>query len=171
VDFYDGWRQKGKILGFYSCAQNPSEGESTAYFRTQQWDCWRISKGGPESWAGIWAYVDFRGVMPWNPLPGGTRDRTWATAYIDSKSVTDGKHWLAIFEGANDYAYLHALKNRIAELEKSGTKSAEIEAAKKVLEEVPDQVVEDGHFQNKVDACDVGRMKVFAALQSLAPAK
>jgi hypothetical protein len=171
VDYYDSWREKGKVLGHYSCAQSPSEGESTNYFRAQQWDCWRISKGGPESWAGIWSYSDFRGIRPWNPLPGGSRDRTWCIAYIDSKSATDGKHWLAIFEGANDYAYLQTLKKRIAELEKSGEKSAEVAAAKKVLEEVPDQVFEAAHFQNSVDACDVGRLKILAALATLAPEK
>jgi hypothetical protein len=158
-------------LGFYSCAQNPSEAEASSYFRAQQWDCWRISKGGPESWAGIWSYGDFRSVMPWNPLPGGTRDRTWCPAYIDSKSVTDGKHWLAIFEGANDYGYLRLLKQRIEELEKNGEKSAEVEAAKKVLAEVPDEVFEVAHYKEDPTACDAGRLKVFAALQSLAPAK
>jgi hypothetical protein len=171
VDYYENFRKKGKVLGFYSCAQNPSEGESTSYFRAQQWDCWRISKGGPESWAGIWGYNDFRGIRPWNPLPGGARDRTWNTAYIDSNGATDGKHWLAIFEGANDYEYLHVLKNRIAELEKTGERSAEVAAAKKVLDEVPDQVFDAAHWKNQVDACDIGRLRVLEALSSLAPVK
>lgn len=36
--------------------------------------------------------------------------------YIDSMSVTDGKHWLAIIEGIQDYECLRMLRDRVAEL-------------------------------------------------------
>ena len=169
VDYYDTWRQKGKLMGFYSCAQNASEGESTRYFRLQQWACWTISGGAPESWAGFWSYCDMRGVKPWNQLAGSALDRNWCPAYVDTKSATDGKHWLAIFEGVNDYEYLLILKNRIAELEAAGQTSDALTAAKKVLAEVPDEIIDAVRENDDVNACDAGRLKVLAALTALAP--
>lgn len=96
VDFYETARQKGKTMGFYACAKKNSEGESTRYYRLQQWECWRISKGGAESWAGFWSYSDNRSARPWNQLAGGT-GRNWCLAYLDDTSATGGKHWLAVF--------------------------------------------------------------------------
>jgi hypothetical protein len=171
VDFYDQWRKKGKIMGFYACAQNPSEGESIRYFRLQQIACWKINGGAPESWAGFWAYCDMRGVKPWNQLAGSEKDRSWCQAYVDTKGATDGKHWLAIFEGANDYEYLLILKNRVAELEKAGQTSETLAAAKRVLVEVPDEIISGVREKNDVNAIDAGRLKVLAALISLAPTK
>jgi hypothetical protein len=171
IDFYEGWRKQGKTVGFYSRSQNPSTGEATTDFRAEQWDCWRISKGGPTAWAGVWNYSDYYGTRLWNPLPGGGKIQNLCAAYIDSASATDCKHWLAIFEGANDYGYLRLLKQRIDELEKTGTKSAEVEAAKKVLAEVPDQVFEAAHYQSDAAACDAGRLRVWEAIHSLTSGK
>jgi hypothetical protein len=171
VDFYDQWRKKGKIMGFYACAQNPSEGEAIRYFRLQQIACWKISGGAPESWAGYWAFCDMRGVKPWNQLAGSALERNWCQAYVDTKGATDGKHWLAIFEGVNDYEYLLTLKNRIAELEAAGKSSDALTAAKKVLAEVPDEIIAGVREKDDVNAIDAGRLKVLAALISLAPQK
>lgn len=169
VDYYDKWRAKGKIMGFYSCAQNPSEGEAIRYFRLQQIACWKLSGGAAESWAGYWAYCDMRGVKPWNQLAGSALDRNWCQAYVDTKSATDGKHWLAIFEGVNDYEYLLTLKKRIAELEAAGQASDALTAAKKVLAEVPDEIIDGVRNHDDASACDAGRLKVLAALAALAP--
>jgi hypothetical protein len=171
VDFYKKWQEKGKIMGFYVCAQNPSEAESIRYYRLQEWACWEISGGGPESYSGFWSYLDVRGIKPWNQLAGSTADRSFCPAYIDSKGGTDGKHWLAIFEGANDYEYLLTLKKRIAELEKTGQTSDALTAAKKVLAEVPKEVIANVREKGQVTACDDGRLQVLEALISLAPAK
>ena len=185
VDFYDQFRAKGKIMGFYVCAQNPSEAESTRYYRLQQWACWQINGGGPESWTGFWAYSDTRGNPPWNQLAGGT-DRNRSMVYIDSKSVTDGKHWLAIFEGVNDYEYLLTLKNRIAEVRKAGRNDEAVAAAEKLLAELPNEVIAAVRAGNEpihsgpigtiklgdIDACDTARIRVLDALAALAaPAK
>jgi len=181
VDFYESIRAKGKIMGFYACAQNPSEAESTRYYRLQQWACWQINKGGPESWAGFWAYSDTRSNMPWNQLPCGY-DRNWSMVYIDSTSVTDGKHWLAIFEGVNDYEYLLTLKNRIAEVRKAGRNDEAVAAAEKLLAELPDEVIAAVRAGNPpihdgvigtlklgdIDACDTARIRILDALNALA---
>jgi hypothetical protein len=169
VDFYDEYRKKGKIMGFYTCAQNPSEGDSIRYYRLQQVACWALSGGAPESWAGYWSFCDVRGVKPWNQLAGCTRDRNWCPSYFNTKEATDGKHWLAIFEGVNDYEYLLTLKKRIAEVEKSGAKSAEVVAARQVLEVVPEQVIAAVRGRGEQEACDLGRIRVFDALMSLGP--
>jgi hypothetical protein len=171
VDFYDQYRKKGKIMGFYACAQNPSEGEAIRYFRLQQVACWKISGGAPESWAGYWAFCDMRGVKPWNQLAGSDLERNWCQAYLDTKGATDGKHWLAIFEGVNDYEYFLTLKNRIAELEKAGQTSEALTAAKKVLAEVPEEIIAGVREKDDVNAIDAGRLKVLSALISLAPQK
>ena len=158
-------------MGFYACAQNPSEAESIRYYRLQEWACWEISGGAAETYSGFWSYMDVRGVKPWNQLAGSALDRNFSPAYLDTKGATDGKHWLAIFEGANDYEYLLILKNRIAELEKAGQASDALTAAKKVLQNVPKEVIANVREKNQVTACDDGRLQVLDALVSLAPQK
>jgi hypothetical protein len=165
VDFYESLRQKGKIMGFYSCAQNASEADATRYYRMQQWSCWKINKGGRESWAGFWCYADTRGNLPWNPLPCG-RDRNWSPVYIDSKSVTDGKHWLAIFEGVQDYEYLLMLKDRLEELRKAGRQDETVVAAQKLLDDLPDEVIA-AVKAGDIGACDAGRLRVLDTLEAL----
>ena len=103
--------------------------------------------------------------------------------YIDSKSVTDGKHWLAIFEGVNDYEYLLTLKNRIAEARKAGRNDEAVAAAEKLLAELPDEVIAAVRAGNEpihsgtigtiklgdIDACDTARRRILDALESLNP--
>ncbi len=186
VDFYDTYRAKGKIMGFYACAQNPGEAGAIRYYRLQQWACWKINNGGRNSWCGFWAYADTRDNSPWNQLPCG-HDRNFSPVYMDSKSVTDGKHWLAIFEGVNDYEYLLMLKDGIAAARKAGRNPDAVARAQKLLDELPDQVinavrageppVSDGQPGSKkrlgdITACDAARVQILEALASLtAPAK
>lgn len=165
VDFYEKLRQKGKTMGFYACAQNPSEAESTRYYRLQQWECWRINKGGSQSWAGFWSYSDNRGASPWNQIPGGA-GRNWCITYVDDTSVTDGKHWLAIFEGAQDYEYLLILKNKLEAARKSGREDEAVEMAQTLLDTLPAEVVEAVRGGD-MTACDAGRLKVLDAIASL----
>lgn len=186
VDFYESARAKGKIMGFYACAQNPGEADAIRYYRLQQWACWKINKGGRQSWCGFWAYGDTRSNSPWNQLPCGN-DRNFSPVYIDSRSVTDGKHWLAIFEGVNDYEYLLMLKDHIAAARKAGRPLDAIAKAEKLLNELPDRVIAavragqppiaDGKPGSKIrlgdrTACDEARLQILDALMSLdAPAK
>lgn len=181
VDFYETARQKGKTMGFYACAKKNSEGESTRYYRLQQWECWRISKGGAESSAGFWSYSDNRSARPWNQLAGGT-GRNWCLAYLDDTSATGGKHWLAVFEGAQDYERLLMLKRRIAALRKAGRDDPALTEAGKLLEALPSEVIsavkagetalhtgESGLVWNSggMNACDTGRQRALDALKAL----
>ncbi len=188
--FYDQWRRKGKIMGYYSCAQNPSEADAIGYYRMQQWHCWKINGGGSNSWAGFWAYADVRGNSSWNPLDSG-RDKNWSPVYIDSKSVTDSKHWLAIFEGQQDYEYLLTLKNKVELLEKSKAHPS-VASARRLLETVADETIAAVYFGREtaermdfertdvyaemrrlgrglydIEACDRGRLRVLEALERL----
>lgn len=181
VDFYEQARAKGKIMGFYACAQNPGEADSIRYYRLQQWACWKINKGGRQSWCGFWSYGDTRGNSPWNQLPCG-RDRNFSPVYIDSTSVTDGKHWLAIFEGVNDYEYLLMLKDHIAAARKANRSPEAVAKAQALLDELPDQVIAAvragepavydsrpgrAKHQGDITACDAGRLQILDALASL----
>ena len=159
--YYGDLRQKGKQLGFYSCAQNASEACAIRYYRLQQWDCWKAQA----TWTGFWSYSDTRGNSPWNQLPGG-KDRNWSPVYIDSTSVTDGKHWLAIFEGVQDYEYLRMLRDRVAELREAGRRDETIAAAEKLLAELPDQVIAAAQAGD-IDAWDAGRLRVLDMLEAL----
>ena len=165
VDFYEKLRQKGKIMGFYVCAQTPSEAEATRYYRLQQWACWMINAGGRQSWSGFWSYSDVRGGTPWNQLAGGN-DKNWCPAYLDYTSATDGKHWLAIFEGVQDYEYLLMLKDRIAAARQAGRDDETIAAAQTLLDELPSEVITAVRAGDQT-ACDKGRLRVLAALETL----
>ena len=46
-----------------------------------------------------------------------------------------------IIEGAQDFEYLAMLKDRVAELKKAGKKSADIDAAEKLITEGPRRVI------------------------------
>ncbi len=167
ADAYGRFREMGKIMGYYACAQNISEGEAIRYYRSQQWDCWMLSGGADESWTGFWAYADLRGNKPWNQLIGGS-DRNWSPVYIDSTSVTDSKHWLAIFEGVQDYEYLLMLKTRVEALEQAGRgREPPVAAARKLLDTVVDETLK-AVAADDLDACDAGRLRVLAALDALA---
>jgi hypothetical protein len=57
-------------------------------------------------------------------------------------SVCDGKHWLAIIEGIQDYEYLRMLRDRLAELEKAGRRSPALDRARKLLATLPPEAIE-----------------------------
>ena len=46
-----------------------------------------------------------------------------------------------VMEGAEDFEYLAMLKDRVAELKKAGKKSADIDAAEKLITEGPRRVI------------------------------
>ncbi len=169
VAYYESLRQSGKQMGLYTSARNASESEAIGYYRAQPWKLWKMSHGAADVCSNFWSYHDFRGTLPWNQLPGGYNDRSFSPVYIDSKTATDGKHWLAVFEGANDYEYLLMLKNRIAELEADGKSTAALRDAKKVLEEVPEAVFAALGKNANTPECDPARVRVIEALTALAP--
>jgi hypothetical protein len=169
VAFYEAQRQAGKEMGLYTSARNASESEAIGYYRAQPWQLWKMSHGAANVCSDFWSYHDFRGYLPWNQLPGGCNDRSFSPVYIDSKSATDGKHWLAVFEGANDYEYLLMLKNRIAALEAEGKSTTALKTAQKILEEVPEAVHSALSKDANTPECDTQRMRIIEALTDLAP--
>jgi hypothetical protein len=169
VAFYEKQRQAGKEMGLYTAARNASESEAIGYYRAQPWKLWKMSHGAANVCSNFWSYHDFRGTLPWNQLPGGCDDRSFSPVYVDSKTATDGKHWLAIFEGANDYEYLLTLKNRIAELETDGKSTAALKNAKQTLEEVPEAVLAALGKNANTPECDPQRIRIIKALTDLAP--
>ena len=154
------------MMGFYVCSQNPAEAGSIPYYRLQEWECWKISGGAPDSWTGFWSYCDNRGAWPWNQLPG-SKDRNWCPAYVRPDGADDGKHWLAIFEGVNDYEYLLLLKSRIAELREAGRSGKALDDAQVLLDTLPDEVIRAVRERKDLSACDAGRIRVLDALESL----
>lgn len=164
--FYENFRAAGASMGFFSCASGPATVPAVFYYRLQQWEAWKLNKGGSESWCGFWSYMDNRGTWPWAQLCGGG-DVHFSPAYVDAVSATDGKHWLAIFEGAQDYEYMLMLKKRIEELRKAGRNDAAIAEAQAMLDALPDQVIKSVRSGN-YEACDEARLRVLDALASLA---
>ena len=86
--------------------------------------------------------------------------------YIDHDSATDGKHWLGIVEGVEDYEYLRMLRDRIEKAEADGQADARVAAARKLLDTVPDEVIAAVEEGDRA-ACDRGRLMVLDALVSL----
>jgi len=123
--------------------------------------------------------LDCSGSVPAGARPGWPAQRHYCaelrllirvapatTTLIDSKSVTDGKHWLAIFEGVQDYEYLLMLKDRLEELRRVGRQDETVAAAQKLLDELPDEVIA-AVKAGDIAACDTGRLRVLDMLEAL----
>ena len=109
--------------------------QSTTSFRLHAWHCWIAKATG----TGYWSYGDAGGTCnSWNQL--GTDRTIYSPVYIDSHSVTDGKHWLAINEGIQDYEYLRILRDRVAELTATGLASPALSEAQELLSTLPEAV-------------------------------
>ncbi len=168
TSFYENLRRDGRELWFYSCAGGPSIQDALRYFRAQEWHCWKAGATG----TAFWAYGDVGGWPTWNQL-GATRG-IYSPVYVDSHSVTDGKHWLAIIEGIQDYEYLRMLQDRIDQLEAAGHASDALARAKELLATIPDQVIFDQNYspwhdlvaaeQSTSNVCDDARLQVLDAL-------
>lgn len=145
ADGFEELRKGGRELWLYS---SPTL-EADIYYRDHAWTCWKAKATG----LGFWAYGDAGGRgNSWNQV--GATGPIYTPVYIDSKSVTDGKHWLAIIEGIQDYEYLRLLRDRV---EETGDREA-----KKLIESLPDKVLE-GEI-----SFDEARENVLDALLSLA---
>ncbi len=159
AEFYDNLRRGGRQLWFYSCTNGPPVANPIAYYRTQEWWCWKAQATG----TAFWCYG--RGpANPWNQL--GAKAEIYSPVYIDADSVTDGKHWLAIIEGIQDYEYLRMLQDRVDELKATGQSNTPLAQAQKLLVTLPDQVIAAAE-EGDLAACDRGRDQVLDALASL----
>jgi hypothetical protein len=133
-DYYVNRRQHGTELAFYSCSGPVCSLDPYAYHRLQAWSCWQY--GARASY--VWSFGDAGGGSSWNEYAA------WGASYVpfflDATSVTPGKHMEALREGVEDFEYLVMLKHRIAEIEKTGFKSAALERTRKLLAEAPQRV-------------------------------
>ncbi len=154
AEFYESLRRGGRALWFYS-ATDPSR--SALVFRRQQWSVWKARGTG----TGYWSYGDAGGIgNSWNQI--GAKRMIYSPLYIDSHSVTDGKQWLAIIEGRQDYEYLHMLQDKVQQLGDAGQTSTALTRARQLLAVLPDEVI-GGDL-----TCDQGRMRVLDTLLELA---
>lgn len=159
--FYENLGRGERELWFYSCSGGPSVLDAISYYRSQQWECWKAQATG----TAFWAYGDGGRIgNSWNQL--GVTRAIYSPVYIDSHSVTDGKHWLAIIEGIQDYEYLRMLNGRVAELKAAGHTSGAFTQAEKLLATLPDQVLA-ACAAGDTAACDRERAEVLDALLAL----
>lgn len=135
LNFYLKYRDAGHRLWFYSCHGPGRLLDPYSYHRLQQWFCWKHRAEG----AGFWSFSDSNGASSWNEYL--TSVGSYTPFFIDEKSVTPGKQMEAIREGMEDYEYLKMLRDRVESLEKQGTKTASLAAARDLLDTAADRVV------------------------------
>ncbi len=161
-DFYEELRAGGRELWLYNTSGGPSSLQAIANHRGQQWKLWLIKGTGTQ----FWSYADVGGS------PGGSWNQFAATGeiyskvYIDATSITDGKHWLAIIEGIQDYEYLRMLRDRVDELEAAGSQGPALDRAREILDTLPAQAIEAAD-DGDIEAYDRGRLTVLDALLAL----
>ena len=161
-DFYEELRAGGRQLWLYNTAGGPSSLDATRHHRGQQWKLWLAQGTGTH----FWAYADTGGSPggSWNQFAAA--GEIYSKVYIDRTSITDGKHWLAIIEGIQDYEYLRMLRDRVAELGAAGRKGPVLDRARELLKTLPAESVEaaDG---GDIKAYDRARLEVLDALVAL----
>jgi len=161
ANFYENLRRAGHQLWFYDCSGGPSVLDALTYYRVQQWKCWKAQATG----TAFWAYGDGGGIgNSWNQL--GASRTIYSPVYIDSHSVTDGKHWLAIIEGIQDYEYLRMLRDEVNRLKAAGNTGEAVTEAERLLTTLPDKVIA-ATGQGDSNACDKARLQVLDALLHL----
>ena len=160
-DFYEELRAGGRELWTYIASGGPATLDAIRSFRAQQWKLWEMKGTG----TGFWAYgPGGRDFTSWNTLAADTE--LYSPAYIGVDSVDDGKHWLAIIEGIQDYEYLRMLRDRIAELEAAGRQDQALEDARKLLQTLPAEAIEAAE-DGDLDAYDAARLRVLDVLVAL----
>ena len=137
-DFYWNRTKNGKqTLWLYSCSGPARLLDPVYYHRVQKWHCF---------------YMNAKGSMYWAFGCGGGRADSWhayaqpgteySPYYVSKTDVMPAKQSEGIREGVQDHEYLSMLKDRVAELKKAGKKSADIDAAGKLLVEGPRKVLD-----------------------------
>jgi hypothetical protein len=134
ADFYVKQRQSGRELWYYSCSGPGKLLDPYTYHRMQQWFCWKYDAKG----SGFWAFGDSNGASSWNEY--AAQIGAYTPVFLDSQTVTAGKHMEAIREGIEDYEYLRMLRDRLAELEKKGARNQAVAAAQRLLDSAADRV-------------------------------
>ncbi len=161
-DFYEELRVEGRQLWFYNTAGGPASLDAIRNHRGQQWKLWPVHGTGTH----YWSYGDVGGSPngSWNHF--AATGEIYAKVYLDANSVTDGKHWLAIIEGIQDYEYLQILHDRIAALEAAKERGPELERARRLLQTLPEQAIEAAD-SGDIEAYDRARLTVLDMLRRL----
>ena len=123
----------GKEVWFYDAAGGAKTLSSLGIYRERFWRAWREDFTG----VGWWVY-SMHGVDRWDG-PNATGE-FYASVYEGANGPITSKRWEASLEGVQDYERLYLLRQAITEAEKRGVSQADLEAAKRLLKELPGNV-------------------------------
>ena len=129
-NFYLKQRDRGKTLWLYACAGPSRLLDPVSYYRAQEWQCFTLGAKGAFYWA--FGCGGGRGDS-WHAYaqPG----HEYSPYYVSKTDTMAAKQSEGIREGVEDYEYFSMLRDRVAELKKTGKNSPDIEAAEKLLNE------------------------------------
>lgn len=136
LDFYRNEVKKGKKFWYYTCHGPSRLNDPVYYYRAQAWQAFDM--GGDGSF--FWAFGSGGGKNgSWYPFIQSSEE--YSPYYVSPTDVMAAKQSEGIIEGAQDFEYLAMLKDRVAELKKAGRKSADIDAAEKLIVKGPERVI------------------------------
>jgi len=135
-DYYVQAGERGTELAFYSCSGPVRSKDPYAYHLLQAWTCWQFHAKASY----FWAFGDGGGGSSWNEYAAAGPG--YVPFFLDSESVTPGKHMEAIREGVEDFEYLLMLQRRLAALDSAGVQRPALDRARAILKEAPRRVGE-----------------------------
>ncbi len=167
-DYFEEQRTKGKTLELYSCAGPVRVLDPYRYYRLQAWDCWKFKATASY----FWAFGASGEGSSWNEYAVGGRD--FCPHFLDTNSVTPGKHMEAAREGIEDYEYLVMLRNAVARAEQRGKEGDALNKARSLLNGAvtrvcPDDVPAAFPWSRELDrsTADAVRIEILEALLAL----
>jgi hypothetical protein len=134
-NFYVNEENLGHDLWVYN-AQGPTRTfDPYTYYLGQEWLAWKYGDKGTE----FWAFTDVaeNGGNSWNEYTL-TSGLSYTPLFIDSTSVTLGKHMEAIREGVEDYEYLRMLHDETVQLTALGVQNSILTSSEVLLTNAPD---------------------------------
>lgn len=168
-DYFVARREQGATLDFYSCDGPMRLLDPYRYCRMQAWLCWKYEAKATY----FWAFADGAGGSSWNEYL--VPRNAYTPLFIDSDSVTAGKHLEACREGIEDFEYFVMLRGAIDAAGAKGVSTETIQKARAMLTELPDQVLRTGEntpfrwYANQEDrfAADRAREQILDMLVAL----
>lgn len=157
---YQQHTASGKRLDLYSCSDRVKLRDPYTYFRLQAWDLFQLGGEGSQFWS-----FSGRAGSSWNEYENRSPD--FAPFFLDSHSVTTGKHMEAIRESAVDFEYLSMLRDEIGQLERSGANPELLREAKLLLDKALDLVLSPPDTCNLIWYEEIDRGQADAALQQI----
>ena len=123
----------GKEVWFYDAAGGAKTLSSLGMYRERFWRAWRQGFTG----VGWWVY-SMHGADRWDG-PNVTGE-FYASVYEGADGPITSKRWEASLEGIQDYERLFLLRQAITEAEQRGVSAADLDAAKKLIADLPGKV-------------------------------